>query len=799
MPPKNRHVTATALAVFALPSVFAQEKPVELDAFVVDEVPIEENIMPTSRPFDSVYGVPRSILETPRNVTIISREQLDAIAINDVRDFTKLTSSSFTRTNFGAPATPDIRTQIGDTMWNGIRRGLTSNGNGLPIDFNAIESVNIVKGPASVVHGASMYVGGYADFVTKRPYFDQFRGQASLTYGSYDKKQWSVDVGGPVSDRLAYRVSYSGEDSGSFYDFSHKTTNALYGALTFRPSDRYELFLNGEFFRASYTEHFGINRPTQDLIDRGLYIPGVNNNPAPGPGGAYVDSTGATIGFGNPGVPGGVAAPVSDPQNSRWVTTGFPVTNRVVFGAPVPVDRSWRLIRPGDDSDGSSLVLQALQTFKLEEDARIVSNTLFNYIKRDTFSSYHYSEIIDPSYRIESRLEYQKRLESSSFSTGAALSYQAVKAYNHFFFEPANVWDLSLRANEFINVYNSVNWPDASPVPGWEGRFATPGVFNGDTNDSSAFGIGPFAQVDHRFNDRFSILAGVRVDFLDVSARDPLAPVFIVSADDDINVSLLNYNISPLFKITETLTVYGTYNHSENPGGAVGNGGGFGQWEDADGDGVYTLTKSRFEQESELIEVGAKASFLDGKLFLGAALFKQERTNLSIDGSIDEFTTEGFEIEGNYQPNRNWFFVAGWSILDSTVNGPGFDVNNTSPFLPGQTPFFFLPPGEIQRQGVPRHTVNALASYKAANGFGVQLAGFLTSRMTNNVAGSLVIPTQYNLDLTFLYEKPTWETRITILNVTDEKNWSPPNQVYGGESIFAEPPIRIEGTFTYRF
>tara|TARA_B110000037_G_scaffold222271_2_gene296433 strand:- start:30194 stop:32512 length:2319 start_codon:yes stop_codon:yes gene_type:complete len=772
-----------------------------LDAFISDEIPIEENILPTSRPFDSVFGLSQSILDTPRSVTIISREQLDAISITDVRDFTKLTSSSFTRTNFGAPAQPDIRTQISDTMWNGIRRGLTSNGNGLPINFNAVESVNIVKGPASVVHGASQYVGGYIDFITKRPYFDEFGGEIAVTLGQYDKRMWTIDFGGPISEKLAYRISYSGEDSEGYFDHSFKRTQALYAGVTFRPNDKYELFVNGEVLYAHYTENFGINRPAQDLIDNGNYITGVNNNPDPSlTGGDYLDDSGNVIDFGNDGqVPGAQypAAAQSDPQNSRWVTAGYPVTNRMAWGPTTKVDRAWRLIKPGDDSDGYSINLQAIQTFTLDDESKIVSNSYFNYINRDTFSSYNYSEIIDPSWRLESRLEYQRSGEKYDLNVGAAVNYQEVTAYNHFFFEPANVWDLSV-GNDFIDVYNSVNWPDAPAVPGHPGRYATEGIFNGDTSISEAFGFGPFAQLNYAISDNFTILGGVRVDYLSVSGRDPLVPVW-ATADDDISVSLLNYNISPLWKLNDTFSVYFTYNYSENPGGTTANGGGYGQLEDEDGDSVYTFSKSRFEQETELFEVGAKATYLEGKLFVGAALFEQVRTNLSIDGSIDEFTIEGFEIEANYQPNKNWYFTASWSITDSTVNGPQFDVNNTSPWLPGQTPFFILPPGEYQRQGSPKHTANALISYKADAGYGIQVAGFITSEMNNNVAGSLVIPMQFNIDTTIYYETETWKAALTFLNVTNEENWSPPNAVYGGESIFAELPVRVEGTLTWKF
>jgi outer membrane receptor protein involved in Fe transport len=148
---------------------------VHLDLYEVNSVPLENVILPSARPFNSVYGTDRGILDTPRNVTIFSREQLTAISIQDVRDFTKLTTSSYTRTNFGAPSTPDIRGLIGDMFLNGMRVGLSSNGNGLPINFNSVESINIVKGPATAVYGASQYVGGYADMISKQPYFDGVR------------------------------------------------------------------------------------------------------------------------------------------------------------------------------------------------------------------------------------------------------------------------------------------------------------------------------------------------------------------------------------------------------------------------------------------------------------------------------------------------------------------------------------------------------------------------------------------------------------------------------------------------
>ncbi len=69
---------------------------VQMEKFQVNDVPIEQQILPTSRPFTSVFGTEDNILDVPRNVTIISREQMDVIDIQDVTEFSKLTSSSYT-------------------------------------------------------------------------------------------------------------------------------------------------------------------------------------------------------------------------------------------------------------------------------------------------------------------------------------------------------------------------------------------------------------------------------------------------------------------------------------------------------------------------------------------------------------------------------------------------------------------------------------------------------------------------------------------------------------------------------
>ena len=73
--------------------------------------------------------------------------------------------------------------------------------------YTVVEGFDIVKGPADVVYGPTGNVGGYVNLVTKRPYFDTTHATATVTDGEFGTRKWQLDVSGPVSDQLAYRVS----------------------------------------------------------------------------------------------------------------------------------------------------------------------------------------------------------------------------------------------------------------------------------------------------------------------------------------------------------------------------------------------------------------------------------------------------------------------------------------------------------------------------------------------------------------------------------------------------------------
>ncbi len=107
------------------------------------------------------------------------------------------------------------------------------------VDINTLERVEVLIGPASVLYGSGS-AGGLTNMQTKRPQFE-FGGSASVSYGTFDRKEATVDVTGPLSDTLAARFVGVVRDSDSRMDYTPNDRVLAQAALTWKPTDRTDI------------------------------------------------------------------------------------------------------------------------------------------------------------------------------------------------------------------------------------------------------------------------------------------------------------------------------------------------------------------------------------------------------------------------------------------------------------------------------------------------------------------------------------------------------------------------------
>ncbi len=204
-------LTPTSMAVVlavSTPNVLAQE---------------DENIVVIGQQQDSAVGPDFSYLgaksraatktdiainETPRAVSVVTREQMDdraSISISDALQYTPSIQTNY----FGEDNKQDwfiIRgfKQANSGLYQDGTRLYSSGFYSWQIDPFALERVEVLRGAASVLYGQNP-PGGVINLVSKRPQFDGGSGLVSLEYGSEDRKQLSLDVNSEVSEQLAFR------------------------------------------------------------------------------------------------------------------------------------------------------------------------------------------------------------------------------------------------------------------------------------------------------------------------------------------------------------------------------------------------------------------------------------------------------------------------------------------------------------------------------------------------------------------------------------------------------------------
>ena len=804
VPPSNKPPTATNTQN---PSNDASSADATTaDRVIVDAVPGVDRVNPLERPISSVYGTDLSIQDTPRSVTAINSAQQRDLSIEQVTDFSKLVPDSYTNSQFGGANIPFIRGQAAEVFQNGILR--TPRSDGQPLSFNSVEAFDVVAGPASVVYGPSGNVGGYVNLVTKRPYFDGYHGFVSDTLGDYSLHRWQVDVGGPINKELAFRISYQGEDSGSYFRLQSTESQDVYAALTYMPSEKFRVDFNAEFFDADYDENTGINRPTQQLIDTGRYIQGTGVSP--------------------------FAAPGQDPRGFLSVITPTGTTT---------INRRDGLFSPQDGDYGKNIQGQLDVTFTPNENFSILNKAYFEDYQQDQVEiSQRYYNDIDESYNFEDRLEFHLNFDTplgkkevaktdaknfkdgkevdadtpvplltlkSEINTGLSFRVIHVLAFQDFFNEYINATDITTNPDKFPITTNLFG---VLPVPGDPREFATPGGSYGaalypnaiqGTQDSTGYQWGLFYQHDLKITDQWSLLFGGRGDIIYETISDPLPPPGYKDKSDSTLEGLGAANASVTYKPITWNTDYFTFNYNESA--VNGNGGGFASLTN------NSLLSTDFHVQNYLYEGGAKFGLFKNTLFGSFAAFYQQRSNTNSFGVTNVVDTRGLELQANYQPNKNFHGTFSVSYLDA------FEPNITNETLSTRSVYdAFAPPTgtgvgspnflslsatpkTYRLPGVPRFLLNAFAKYKFDWGGGVSAGVVATSPIPLTEYGDVVIPWQYTLNAAVFYEAKRFEARVDFANVTNQKNWTPSEPLFGGELINANLPITIYGSVRVKF
>ncbi|WP_295854171.1 TonB-dependent receptor [uncultured Xylophilus sp.] len=103
-----------------------------------------------------------------------------------------------------------------------------------PFSTWPLESVEVLRGPASVLYGDGA-IGAAVNYITKKPRFDKAEREAFVSAGSYGTLQGGIGLRGPVNDVLAYSLYIDGARSDGYRHDDGYSRQNISAALALRP------------------------------------------------------------------------------------------------------------------------------------------------------------------------------------------------------------------------------------------------------------------------------------------------------------------------------------------------------------------------------------------------------------------------------------------------------------------------------------------------------------------------------------------------------------------------------------
>jgi len=196
-----------------------------------------------------------SIADTSRSIQVLNRDFIEDSEADSLEETLQYISGTANRERLGGVDTQYfIRGFISGFSY---RNGLRDYSEG-QINMDTVETVEVLKGPASVQFGVNG-PGGIVNYTTKKPQAETMR-SFKVRFDEHGEREAVADVTGAVEGNsdLLYRVIVAGEDSEGYRDHSDSKGFTVAPSLT---------YLMGDDTR--FNAALEVNR-TNNPVDRGL-------------------------------------------------------------------------------------------------------------------------------------------------------------------------------------------------------------------------------------------------------------------------------------------------------------------------------------------------------------------------------------------------------------------------------------------------------------------------------------------------------------------------------------------------
>ena len=273
---KKRHSTPFGYLTFAVLSASigqADAEPLKVAALNIDKVEVAAKRISDTKPVKG-YQAKRSstatktdtsLIDVPQSVSVVTQEQMSDQSVQSMSDAVRYVPGVTASQGEGNRDALNFRgsgVTTGDFYLDGMRDDVQTYR-----DFYNTDRVEVLKGPNGMVFGRGAS-GGAINRVSKEAGWDPVR-EIKVTYGAYNQKRTSIDIGNGINDVAAFRLNAVYEESDSYRSGVNLKRYGVNPTFTITPSDNTKITIGAEYFK---DQHIG---------DRGIPSigTGLNNRP----------------------------------------------------------------------------------------------------------------------------------------------------------------------------------------------------------------------------------------------------------------------------------------------------------------------------------------------------------------------------------------------------------------------------------------------------------------------------------------------------------------------------------------
>ena len=125
-----------------------------------------------------------------------------------------------------------------------------------PTDPWMVERIDILNGPASVLYGQGA-LGGAVNVLMRKPNTQRTEVEGEIGYGSQDSVHVAAGAGGPITERLSYRIDGSYRRSDGYVDRGRSRSYAVSGTLRWAPTDTLVVTARDDYGDQAPMRYFG--------------------------------------------------------------------------------------------------------------------------------------------------------------------------------------------------------------------------------------------------------------------------------------------------------------------------------------------------------------------------------------------------------------------------------------------------------------------------------------------------------------------------------------------------------------